>query len=1598
MSVSVAETAFTLAPEASFELAVAVRNEGDDASPATVLRYYSSGDESVTSGDTELGSEDVGGLEPAESREYAIELTAPAEPGVYHYGACVEPVEGESDDGNNCSGPLGITVSEPGPVSAVRRISLAADIGFARGIAVADEVLYMPGWRRNDIYAHSLAGERMAGMDVPLDPDNDDPERVVHAEGRLHVLDEEDGWVYAYDIDGDRAMDLDFGLDPQHVDPDGFAYADGLFYILDELFSPDRVFVYTSSGERATDADFDLHEDNGGAVGITHANGRFFAVDVFEDKVFAYTLSGERDPGLDFALDEDNSRPRGIAYANGSFYVRDSDEGIFVYTFEAGAAVRAPDLAVDVPSTDRRLVPGAALTLRARVLNQGDDDAEATTLRYHRSTDPAIEAGDTEAGTRAVGGLAAAAASEHSLEIRVPTAPGTYYYGACVDAVDGEWDIGNNCSADMRIEVGEGGGPDLVAELPARAQDVWARYPFALVAAVRNRGDGVAEATTLRYYRSSDATITSNDAEVAAAAVDGLPAGSSGEYSAGITAPSESGTYFYGACVDAVDAESDTGNNCSAGIEVVVSARVEACTFGLDDDNDHAAGVAHANGTLYVANEFPRKVFAYATSGERDADSDFDLDDDNSSPHRIATANGLVYVVDDFDGKVYAYATSGERDVDADFDLATRRDNDGIAFANGGLYLVDSDGDRVVAYTASGDRDAAADFELHPYNAEPVGLAHVDARFFVVDDLDGKVYAYRATGGRDARLDFELHPANEFPAGIAYVGTRFHVVDSYLDRMFVYPNRSDARDAQPCFWEGNSTTRQIPENTPPGIDVGAPVTASGGGALHYTLGGDDAESFEIVAGTGQIRTREGVVYDYETKNRYLVEVGVRSDDSLDMIDVTIDLDDLRAACGFGEFALRTVSGDGRLTVAWKPLPNREGRYARIQGYETEIRPGDGEPWTDLRTFIGRSIGGTVYANLDNDTDYQVRVRSINAERECGWSTPVSGTPTGSLAPRDDREHLDRFGPHRIGSTDRHYRLLVPGRCRHTVSGTNLDADCTYERTAPDAARIFLEFDDPSKGSCEVTLAYSSLTAGSFVDECLDAGVNTNVPFDSSLRMPELPDGDVEAEVPRAPRTQEEFDVFAWGREDLIPGLGFGCPPVFHACEFNPGNGYTVGRDPETGLSLWTLGEYSYGSTGPSSGVVSFLTDAGDSFEVTLEFESSGNVRATIDQTGGNGSGWPGMPHLDLTLGAPTVLLPIPPSWTAAIAVADEFVDRSEGAVRRELVRRFFPDRLKLVAGYAGLDYRQGYVRVGRNRAVQTFSFPRRDPRLFDGLDPTERARKLALNGTEWSFVLTYTSDGGADFSLRVVKDGLVPTLAEGFVDFSGDGISLEEFPDELQLPDEAPQASGEDVAGIEVAAATSVDSIDTNDLQILLVSASEAEYGPGDWLEPKDGGNQRMMIVAAGQTSATVSASQAGVARRHPGPYLTKQAEITTEASLGFKHGAVELAEQPTRFPLVDGGTVRLRRLNGQRDAMDMISPELSSPLRSPVKYSWRTALDSHLIQLTVVCMQLDRDIPTRGARFFSKAKVAEGAVQLCQMECVLDGGDNVQGCVWACD
>ena len=115
--------------------------------------------------------------------------------------------------------------------------------------------------------------------------------------------------------------------------------------------------------------------------------------------------------------------------------------------------------------------------------------------------------------------------------------------------------------------------PDLVVVAPTVSDSTLTPgQSFTFSATVRNRGSAPAAATTLRYYRSTDSTISTSDTAVGTAAVSALAADSSGAESISLTAPSSAGTYYYGACVDPVGEESDTGNNCSSGVRVAVES------------------------------------------------------------------------------------------------------------------------------------------------------------------------------------------------------------------------------------------------------------------------------------------------------------------------------------------------------------------------------------------------------------------------------------------------------------------------------------------------------------------------------------------------------------------------------------------------------------------------------------------------------------------------------------------------------------------------------------------------------------------------------------------------------------------------------------------------------------------------------------------------------------------------------------------------------------------------------------------------------------------------------------------------------------------
>ena len=145
------------------------------------------------------------------------------------------------------------------------------------------------------------------------------------------------------------------------------------------------------------------------------------------------------------------------------------------------------------------------------------------------------------------------------------------------------------------------------------------------------------------------------------------------------------------------------------------------------------------------------------------------------------------------------------------------------------------------------------------------------------------------------------------------------------------------------------------ENTRAGVNVGAPVAAVDpeNNRLTYTLTGTDADAFTIVAGTGQLRTKDPL--DYETKDSYSVTVnvhdgrdgsGATSTDIDNTQDVTITVEDVEEP---GSVTLTTdtehISArvavtaelsdpDGSVTGVtwqWSHSPNGRTNWANIGG-------------------------------------------------------------------------------------------------------------------------------------------------------------------------------------------------------------------------------------------------------------------------------------------------------------------------------------------------------------------------------------------------------------------------------------------------------------------------------------------------------------------------------------------------------------------------------------------------------------------------------------------------------------------------------------------
>ena len=244
----------------------------------------------------------------------------------------------------------------------------------------------------------------------------------------------------------------------------------------------------------------------------------------------------------------------------------------------------SPDLVVRSISVSNAMPDsGEMFRLNATVRNQGNGATDRRVdLNYYRSSDRRISPGDKWEGVTRVSELGPGDDDDEFIRLTAPSDPGTYYYGACVEAVPDESNTANNCSTEYAT-VSVSGQPDLIVRTPqidntrpATGSTVTLTFP------IRNQGNGDSDRFSATAYRSRDRSIGSDDVSIRTLNIGNLEAGSTLDWVIfNVNVPTTAGTYYYGACVSSVANESNSRNNCSTGTSISAVAPPDLVVPGI---------------------------------------------------------------------------------------------------------------------------------------------------------------------------------------------------------------------------------------------------------------------------------------------------------------------------------------------------------------------------------------------------------------------------------------------------------------------------------------------------------------------------------------------------------------------------------------------------------------------------------------------------------------------------------------------------------------------------------------------------------------------------------------------------------------------------------------------------------------------------------------------------------------------------------------------------------------------------------------------------------------------------------------------------------
>ena len=294
-------------------------------------------------------------------------------------------------------------------------------------------------------------------------------------------------------------------------------------------------------------------------------------------------------------------------------------------SFVVRVTVVNPDLMVGVSPDSAAVAPGGSFEYVAVVRNEGDAASVATRSRTFMSADSVVTTSDEPVGDGSevpALGPGESASRTASFTVSSSLSAGTVFYvGECVDPVEGELDTGNNCSRAIKVTVR---APDLVVGVSPDSAAVAPGGSFEYVAVVRNEGDAASVATRSRTFMSADSVVTTSDEPVGDdSEVPALGPDESASRAASMTvSPSAlTGTVFYvGECVDPVESESDTDNNCSAAIKVTVTGQPDLVASVSPDSATVAPGGSFEY-SLEIRNQGDAEAPATTVTTHTSADS-----------------------------------------------------------------------------------------------------------------------------------------------------------------------------------------------------------------------------------------------------------------------------------------------------------------------------------------------------------------------------------------------------------------------------------------------------------------------------------------------------------------------------------------------------------------------------------------------------------------------------------------------------------------------------------------------------------------------------------------------------------------------------------------------------------------------------------------------------------------------------------------------------------------------------------------------------------------------------------------------------------------